>query len=101
MSSRTMMPSAFRALMTVSSARRELGMTTDGLFFRNGAMPCGLVLLRVWGTRGILTRLMPMALNSAASCAYVRLLGAQKTLPMYCSIGAPLGLVGSLEGSCR
>src|SRR5882757_8005518 len=26
---------------------------------------------------------------------------AQKVLPMYCSIGAPLGFVGSLEGSCR
>src|SRR6185312_4009667 len=26
---------------------------------------------------------------------------AQKVLPMYCSMGAPLGFVGSLEGSCR
>jgi hypothetical protein len=26
---------------------------------------------------------------------------AQNVLPMYCSIGAPLGLSGSSEGSCR
>ena len=26
---------------------------------------------------------------------------AQNVLPMYCSIGAPLGLVASLDGSCR
>src|SRR5258706_6867296 len=49
--------------------------------------------------------LMPAAEISVMVCWMVRPVPAppfaQKVLPMYCSIGAPLGLVGSLEGSCR
>src|ERR1035437_10464580 len=93
------MPAASRSLMMVWSARSELGMITDVAFFRFGAMPCGSVPVSVCGETGMRTVLMPMALNSLMSCTYVRPLGAQKTLPMYCSIGAPLGLVGSVERS--
>src|SRR5258706_10419825 len=49
--------------------------------------------------------LMPAAEISVMVCWMVRPVPApplaQKVLPMYCSIGAPLGLVGSPEGSCR
>src|SRR6476469_8790167 len=49
--------------------------------------------------------LMPMPLISVMVCWMVRPVPAppfaQKVLPMYCSIGAPLGLVASLDGSCR
>src|SRR4051812_50063840 len=49
--------------------------------------------------------LMPMPLISCMVCWMVRPVPAppfaQKVLPMYCSIGAPLGLVESFEGSCR
>ena len=62
------MPTASRSLMTVSSASREFAMTTDALFLRNGAMPCGSVPVSVCGETGILTTLMPMALNSLTSC---------------------------------
>ena len=54
--------------MIVWSANSELGMTTDGSFFRFGAMPCGSVPVSVCGETGILTVLMPMALNSLMSC---------------------------------
>src|SRR3954465_3143268 len=49
--------------------------------------------------------LMPMPVISWNVCWIVRPVPdppfAQNVLPMYCSIGAPLGLVASLEGSCR
>src|SRR3954465_4291485 len=49
--------------------------------------------------------LMPMPVISWNVCWIVRPVPeppfAQKVLPMYCSIGAPLGLVASFDGSCR
>src|ERR1044072_121708 len=49
--------------------------------------------------------LMPMPLVSCMVCWIVRPVPApplaQNVLPMYCSIGAPLGFVASLDGSCR
>src|SRR5690349_23431777 len=49
--------------------------------------------------------LMPMPLISCMVCWMVRPVPAppfaQNVLPMYCSIGAPLGFVASFEGSWR
>jgi hypothetical protein len=91
------------ATMNCSSASRELGTRTEEWFFRKGSRPCGSLAFRVCGTTGSLTMLTPMATISVIVCWMVRPVPppplAQKVLPMYCSIGAPLGLVGSLDGS--
>src|SRR5688572_10318470 len=99
------MLAASAARIMVSNASREFAMRTEAWFFRYGSRPCGSLAFRVCGTSGRRITLMPMPEISDMVCAMVRpvpwLLLAQNVLPMYCSIGAPLGLVGSSGGSWR
>ena len=105
MSSITSMLAASAARIMVSSARREFAIHTEEWFLRNGSRPCALLGSSVCGTSGSRMTLIPMLEISVMVCAMVRPVPepplAQNVLPMYCSIGAPLGLVGSSGGSCR
>src|SRR5262245_26395898 len=99
------MLAASAARIIVSSASREFAMRTEGWFLSTLPVPCGSFVDSVCGTSGRRITLMPMPEISDIVCAIVRLVPAppfaQKVLPTYCSIGAPLGFVGSLGGSCR
>src|SRR6185369_8223073 len=105
MSSSTAMLLFAAAVIIVSSASRELAIRTEAWFLSTLPVPCGSLAFSVCGTSGRRIMLMPMPLISCIVCWMVRPVPAppfaQKVLPMYCSIGAPLGLVASLEGSCR
>src|SRR5262245_48038290 len=99
------MPAWSAATIIVSSASREFAMRTEAWFFRKGSRPCGSLGLSVCGTSGSRITLMPCWAISVIVCWMVRPVPwpplAQKVVPMYCSMGAPLGLVGSLAGSWR
>src|SRR5690606_9124435 len=92
-------PASAQALMVAFKAVKAPSMRSDWAFFRLGLLPWGSLSLRVWGETGIRMLLNPNALISAASLARVRPLSFQNMLPMYISIGAPLGFSAS-EGSC-
>jgi hypothetical protein len=82
-----------------------LQLDAGDLLFSTLPVPCGSLAFRVCGTSGRRIMLMPMPLISCMVCWMVRPVPApplaQNVLPMYCSIGAPLGLVASFDGSCR